>query len=184
MTEAMLRGDVVYLTTLDRANMEPARRWINDPDVNTWLFNGHIPVSEAAEVAFYDSAERREADRSGFMFEIHVADDGRYIGNCGLEDVDLIHRHAEVSILIGDLAEQNKGFGRDAIRTLLRFGFETLGLHTITISHMAPNERAGHRYRSIGFSEVGVLRHHTFLRGEWVDESVLDMLESEWRELR
>lgn len=179
----MLNGKRIYLTTLDPGNAETARRWINDSEVNRWLLSGHIPVSSDSEAAWYASAERRAADRSGFMFEVHVAEDGRYIGNCGLEDVDMVHRHAEISLLIGEVSEQNKGYGRDVIHALLRFGFDTLGLHRIAICHMAPNERAAYLYRSVGFKEVGVLREHTFLRGEWVDEVALDMLASEWRAL-
>lgn len=180
----MLRGETVYLTTLDRANLETVRAWINDPEINTWMLSGHIPVSSGSEAAWYEAADKRAAEHSAFIFEIHVADDGRYIGNCGLEGVDLVHRHAEIGIAIGVIDQQNKGYGRDAIRTLLRFGFETLGLHTITICHVAGNERGAHLYRSIGFREAGVLRQHTFLRGEYHDEVVLDMLDSEWRELR
>jgi len=180
----MLLGEKIYLDTLDPANAGTARRWINDPKVNTWMLSGHIPVSEIAEQEFYAGVERRAAAHSAFLFEIHVADDGRYIGNCGLEGIDLVHRHAEVGIVIGELDAQNSGYGRDAIRTLLRFGFETLGLHNIEIRHMAPNERGAHLYRSIGFKECGVLRQHCYLRGQWVDEVVLDMLADEWAAIR
>lgn len=180
----MLVGEKVFLTPVDRANAETARAWINDPVVNRWLLSGHIPVSVEGEIDFYASSERRLAEKSGFIFEIRTLDGSRYIGNCGLEKVDLVHRHAEVGIVIGEVSDHNKGFGRDAIRTLLRFGFETLGLHSIEIRHMAPNEPAAHLYRSIGFREVGVLRQHCFLRGEWVDEVVLDMLADDWTATR
>lgn len=180
----MLRGENMYLTNLDAANAETARGWINDPEVNRWLLSGQIPVSSIAEVEFYAAAERRFAERSGFMFEIHVADSGLYIGNCSLDGVDLIHRHAEVGIMIGDVSQQNHGYGRDAIRTLLRFGFDTLGLHRIEIRYAVPNERASHLYHSIGFKNCGVLRQHTFGHGTWDDEGVLDMLADEWAALR
>ena len=180
----MLIGNKVYLTTLDHANAETARGWVNDPEVNRYLLTGQIPVSAVAEAEFYAGAERRYADRTGFMFEIHVKDSGLYIGNCGLDGVDLVHRHAEIGIVIGDLSQQNNGFGRDAIRCLLRFGFDTLGLHRIEIRYSTDNERAAYLYRSIGFKDVGVLRQHTFSRGRWEDEGVLDMLADEWAQLR
>lgn len=180
----MLVGDKVRLVPLDKANAETARRWVNDPEINRWMLSGHVPVSVEAEESFYDAAEKQCAEKSGFVFEIHSIDGPRYVGNCGLHKVDLIHRHAEVGIMIGEVAEHNKGYGRDAIRTLLRFGFETLGLHSIEIRHMAPNEAGAHLYRSVGFQEVGVLRQHCFLRGEWVDEVVLDMLADDWASLR
>jgi RimJ/RimL family protein N-acetyltransferase len=112
-----------------------------------------------------------------------VEDDGRYIGNCGLNDVDIRHGHAEVGIVIGEKGDQNKGFGRDAIRTLVRFGFDTLRLHRIEIRAADGNERAVHLYRAIGFTDVGLLREHTFVDGAYENEVVLDVLESEWRAL-
>lgn len=180
----MLRGEKIRLVPLDRANAETARRWVNDPEINRWMLSGHIPVSVQAELDFYDMAERQAAEKSGFVFEIHADEEDRYIGNCGLHKVDMVHRHAEVGILIGEVSDHNKGFGRDAIRTVLKFGFETLGLHSIEIRHMSPNAAGAHLYRSIGFREVGVLRQHCFLRGEWVDEVVLDMLAEDWAQLR
>jgi RimJ/RimL family protein N-acetyltransferase len=159
----MLRGDTVYLTALDPANAETARAWINDPDVNKWLLEGHIPISKAGELDWY---ARMDASPADHVLEIHVAEDGRCIGHVGLNDVDVRHGHGEISIVIGEKAEQNKGFGRDAIRTMLRFGFETLRLHRIEIRAAAGNDRALHLYRSIGFKDA-----------------VLDILENEWRAL-
>lgn len=176
----MLRGDVVYLTALDPGNSETSRGWMNDPGVNRWLLSGHIPISKPAQASFYTQMESSQADH---VFEIHVADDGRYIGNCGLNDIDIRHGHAEVGIVVGETCEQNKGYGRDAIRTLLRFGFDTLRLHRIEIRASAGNDRAVHLYRSIGFNDAGVLREHTFVAGAFEDEIVLDMLEGEWRKL-
>lgn len=178
----MLSGQKVFLTALDIANAEVARVWINDPEVNTWLLSGQIPISREGEVAFYaaDEADRRAG--TAHRFEIHVAEDGRYIGNCGLEDIDRIHRHAEIGICIGSLPDQNNGYGRDTIVTLLRFGFDTLGLHRIEILANAENERAVHLYRSIGFTEVGRQRETVYMRGKFRDHLCLDMLDREFRE--
>lgn len=177
----MLRGESVYLTALDPENSETSRGWINDPEVNRWLLAGHIPISKPAQASFYTQMESSPTDH---VLEIHVAEDGRYIGNCGLNGVDVRHGHAEVGIVIGETGDQNKGFGRDAIRTLLRFGFDTLRLHRIEIRASGGNERAIHLYRSIGFKDVGLLRQHTFVDGAYEDEAVLDMLEGEWRDMR
>ncbi len=178
----MLVGEKVRLVALDRGNAEQARAWINDPEVNTWLLSGQIPVSREGELAFYEGSERGLANGTDYRFEIHVAGDDRYIGNCGLEQVDRIHRHGEVGICIGSLPDQNQGFGRDAIVTLLRFGFDTLGLHRIAILANAGNERAVHLYGSIGFREVGREREVVYMRGRFRDHIVFDMLDREFRE--
>ena len=135
----MLRGDTIYLTNLDQANAETARAWINDPEINRYILTGQVPVSAAAEAAFYGRAVADWAAGKSYMFEIHIADDGRYIGNCGLHNVDMRHRSAELGIFIGDTTEQNHGYGRDAIMTVTRFGFDTLGLNRVEIRSQADN---------------------------------------------
>ncbi len=179
----MLRGDKIYLTNLDPANAETARGWINDPEINRYLLTGQVPVSAAAEAAFYGRAVTDWAAGKSYMFEIHAADDGRYIGNCGLHNVGMRHRSAEVGIFIGDTTEQNHGYGRDAIVTVTRFGFDTLGLNRIEIRSQADNERSMHLYEKLGFKPMGRLREATFTFGHFVDEAIFDMLASEWREL-
>ena len=177
----MLIGEKTTLATLDIANAETIRAWINDARVNRYLLAGPVPVSRGQELAFYERSEAQWAAGTAYRFEVHVTEDGRYIGNCGLDSVDMRHRDATIGIVIGDLASQDKGFGRDAIVTLLRFAFDTLGLHRVQIECHATNERALHLYRSIGFTEVGQRRDAVFTEGTFVDEIMLDMLEDEWR---
>jgi RimJ/RimL family protein N-acetyltransferase len=177
----MLKGDKVYLTTLDPANAETVRAWLNDERVNRYLLTGEVPLTASQERAFYEASDAAWTAGTAYRFEIHVAEDGRYIGHVGLDTVDMRHRDASVGIVIGDLASQDNGYGRDAIVTVLRFAFETLGLHRVQIECHATNDRANHLYRSIGFTEVGRRRDAVFTRGEFVDEYVLDMLEDEWR---
>lgn len=177
----MLCGDTIQLTTLDESNAEIARGWINDPEVNRYMLAGIIPVTADQERDWYRRAAEDYAAGRAYNFEIRLADSGVYIGNCALIGVDMRHRHAEVGIVIGDLKRQDQGHGGDVIRTLLRFGFDTLGLHRIAIECHATNERGLHLYRKLGFKDCGVLREHVFSDGAWVDEVVLDMLDREWR---
>lgn len=179
----MVRGDKIYLANLDPANAETARAWVNDPEINRYLLHGQIPVSTASEAAWYQNAVATWSAGTAYQFQIHVAADGRYIGNCGLHNVDMLHRSAEIGILIGELDAQNRGYGSDAIMTLTRFGFDTLGLNRIEIRAQADNERSMHLYEKLGFTPVGRLREATYTFGHFVDEAILDMLASEWRAL-
>ncbi|MBN2848674.1 MAG: GNAT family N-acetyltransferase [Coriobacteriia bacterium] len=177
----MLTGKATALTRLDVANAETARGWINDPAVNEWLLSGQLPVSRDQEIAFFQASEAAWDAGTAYRFEIHVAEDGRPIGICGLDTVDRLHRWAEVGIVIGSLPDQNRGYGRDALVTLLRFAFDTLGLHRVSIKANAENERAVHLYASLGFTEVGRERDVVFMRGHFRDHICFDMLEDEFR---
>jgi len=178
----MIRGTVVYLTRFDKANAETLRGWLNDPAVNEWLISSQLPYSSEQEAAFFDLTEREWSAGTAYRFEIHVAEDDRLIGIVGLDSVSLLHRRGEVGIFIGSVPDQNRGYGRDAIVTLLRFGFDRLGLHSIAIKANAENMRAVHLYSSIGFVETGRERECAFMRGRFRDHICYDMLASEFHE--
>ncbi|MGB4441931.1 MAG: GNAT family protein [Coriobacteriia bacterium] len=178
----MICGTTIYLTRFDRANAETLRAWINDPAVNEWLISSQLPFSSEQELAFFDLTGREWSAGTAYRFEIHVAEDDRLIGIAGLDSVSLLHRRGEVGIFIGSVPDQNRGYGRDAILTLLRFGFDRLGLHSIAIKANTENERSVHLYSSIGFVETGHERECAFMRGRFRDHVCYDMLESEFHE--
>jgi len=176
----MLKGDTVVLTALDPSNAETVRAWVNDPEVNRYMLSGHVPLTPGQELAFYEDAESSD---SLCVFEIHLAQDMRLIGHVGFDGVDLRHRHGELGIMIGDRDYQGRGLGRDALATALRFGFDTLGLHRVSIKARHDNERGLRLYRSLGFTEVGIERDVDYAEGHYHDVVCFDMLEPEYREL-
>ncbi len=104
----MIRGEKIYLTELDQANSETVRGWLNDPEVHKYLMVGHTPISKEDERRYYES---HHGSNDSPSFEIHVAEDGRYIGNGGLKGVHSIHRRAELGVAIGSKRDWGKGYG-------------------------------------------------------------------------
>jgi RimJ/RimL family protein N-acetyltransferase len=174
----MLHGRSVYLTPLHKANAATALAWITDPEINEFLISGHEPISLEDEERWYDEMAASEIDE---VFEIHVAEDGRYIGNCGLHKIDRRHRSAELGIMIGSKPDQGRGYGRDAIVALLSYAFDHLGLHRVWLRCDPRNERAARAYRAVGFTQVGHERDAVLIEGRWCDHLVFDMLEDEFR---
>jgi RimJ/RimL family protein N-acetyltransferase len=174
----MLHGERVYLAPLDKANMATAIGWLADPEVNRFLLSGHEPITLEEEARWYDEMT---ASANDHVFEVHVSEDGRYIGNVGLHKIDPRHRSGELGIVIGSKPDQERGYGRDAMATLLRFAFGELGLHRVCLYCDPENERAARAYRAIGFTEVGHTRDAVFINGSFHDHLVFDMLEDEFR---
>jgi RimJ/RimL family protein N-acetyltransferase len=175
----MIRGEKIYLAELDRANAEVVRNWLNDPEVHEFLAVGRIPITREAEERYYDL---QAASDDRYTFEIHVGEDGRYIGNVGLKDVNLAHRRAELGLVIGSKDDWGRGYGADAIVTCLRFAFDTLGLHSVRLKAHADHLRGLDLYRRVGFRETGREREAVFQNGRFADYVVLDMLDREFRD--
>jgi aminoglycoside 6'-N-acetyltransferase len=84
-------------------------------------------------------------------------------------------RHAGIDIFLGS-AWQGRGLGGEAIELLVRYLFDELGHHRITIDPAAENVRAVASYARAGFEPVGVLRQYQHLRGEWRDGLLMERL--------
>lgn len=87
-------------------------------------------------------------------------------------------------IVIGEKEYWNRGYGSDALRTLLRFAFEELNLHRVFLHVFDFNERAIRCYEKVGFRHEGRLRQARFTEGRYVDELVMAVLREEWEEAR
>jgi RimJ/RimL family protein N-acetyltransferase len=102
--------------------------------------------------------------------------DGRLIGYVRLKRGQPEDRHADFGIAI-ERAYWDQGYGTDATRTLLRFGFEEMGLHRIALGVLAENARARRVYDKCGFREEGVLRAAHYRFGRWCDLVLMAILE-------
>ena len=59
-----------------------------------------------------------------------------------------------MGVVIGDRAYQNRGYGRDATRTLLHHLFTTSSLNSIYLYTFADNARAQRAFAAAGFHET------------------------------
>lgn len=77
---------------------------------------------------------------------------------------------------------QGKGYGSEAIKWVLEWGFLVAGLHRVSIGCFAFNEGARRLYERLGFVVEGRTREVAWKNGGWHDCIEMGMLEGEWRE--
>jgi RimJ/RimL family protein N-acetyltransferase len=84
--------------------------------------------------------------------------DGRYIGVIRLTFFSRVHGHARLVIRIFDRRFWSHGYGTEAIRVILCYGFEELVLHRIDLIVLEYNLRAIRSYKKCGFVLEAVVR--------------------------
>lgn len=178
----MFRGQLVELKAVDPNNVATYTRWWQDPDFLRLL-------SPAAIKPINSDNERRMLERlakggpESVTFGVHVLTDGALIGNISLQEIEPKNRSASLGVAIGDRGYWGKGFGSEAIRLLLRYGFYELNLHRIWLKVIAYNERAIRAYRKVGFVEEGRFREAVYRDGRYWDELYMAMLRTEYEQL-
>ena len=114
-----------------------------------------------------------------------IADrDDVFVGVVRLAPVDVVNRSARLGIGILDPARLGHGIGTEATRLALRWAFEGLGLHRVSLTVVADNSRAIAAYTRCGFTTEGRFRDSVWLDGQWHDDLSMAILESQWTALQ
>ncbi len=104
---------------------------------------------------------------------------GACVGEVVLNEWDVHNRSCNFRTLIGS-AGRDRGLGTEAVRLIVGYGFEQLGLHRISLEVFAFNPRARRVYEKVGFVAEGTLRQVLRDGDHWVDATVMSILAPEW----
>ncbi len=175
----MIAGKLVDLRAPEMGDLARNTRWINDREVTQFL-SVRYELSSAAEEAWLRDVVSAPMSFERPFFAIETKD-GAHIGNTNLFDVRPEDRVAEMGIMIGEKPYWSRGYGSDAVRTLLRFAFDEMNLHRVQLFTYSFNHRAIAAYRKCGFVEEGRRRGARYRQGRHHDFIVMAVLRDEWR---
>jgi len=181
----MIYGEHIRFRGVEHSDLPIFVGWLNDPEVRVGIAM-YLPMSYWREEQWYENMLKRPPDQTPFVIEVRgVGAQGREnwtaIGTCGFHEIDWRNRSAEFGIMIGEKSYWNKGFGTEAVKLLVRHGFQTLNLNRICLRVFASNPRAVRTYEKAGFSQEGRLRQAEYIDGEYVDVLLMSILRREWQ---
>jgi RimJ/RimL family protein N-acetyltransferase len=107
--------------------------------------------------------------------------DGAYIGEVVLNDLDEDNRAMNYRIALSGPQLRGHGYGTEAGRAVVAWGFDQVGLHRISLDVYSSNPAAQRSYEKIGFQVEGRARHTLLWDGEWVDSILMSMLDGDPR---
>ena len=121
-----------------------------------------------------------EKNPSSFRFSIHTLDGDKLIGGIGLWIQSWIDGEAGVGISIGERDHWGRGYGTDAMRLIVQYGFLELNLRRVSLGLNAYNERALRSYEKVGFKLEGRTRKDGLRDGVRFDSLWMGILREEW----
>jgi RimJ/RimL family protein N-acetyltransferase len=176
--DSILAGERVRLRGVRDDDLPVLAEWEMDPGRMATLSSWVVPPSETAAKERIAKWSANDKEDLGFAIET-LGDPPVLAGNIGLWGARPKDRCATLGIALGR-EHVGRGYGTDAVRVIVGYGFREMGLHRIQLG-VAPFNPAGIRaYQKAGFTEEGRHRESVLHDGRWYDEVLMSILDHEW----
>ena len=147
-----LVGDKTVLRDKQLEDAANDYAWRRDPELSR--LDATSPIKMGFEEYYrYATDEVGYTSKWSRKFAIDTLD-GQHIGNCMFYDIDLRRGETELGIMIGDREYWGKGYGLDAVSTLLEYIFTSTSLSRVYLHTLDWNQRAQKSFGNAGFREV------------------------------
>lgn len=172
----MYYGKKVKLRELRPQDLPYIMEYVNDYETySSFTDSAPMPKTEAFQACWMEHATRPEI----ITFAIAEKDTDEFIGTIQLRDINRACHRSLFSIILRPAA-RGKGYGTDALRTLLGFAFRELNLHKVTLTVYESNEGGQRLYEKCGFQYEGTLRQQVYRQGRYDNQLVYSLLEREY----
>jgi RimJ/RimL family protein N-acetyltransferase len=182
ITTAYLVGEKVKLVPFEaERDSKIFARWRSNSEYLR-LMDGDIALLFSIENIKKWMEDNENSDKFAFFIIKDKVDD-TVIGEIGLSGFQGKHANAWVGISIGDPENWGKGYGTDAMKVILHYGFGILNLNHVSLTVFEYNQRGVRSYEKAGFKLEGVQRQFLHRDGRRWDMYRMGILKSEWEEL-
>jgi len=163
------------LRKLEKKDLQKSLMWLKDPSVNMYLSHNFRDYTEEQELKWFNFVQLSNND---IVFAIEDNYNNQYIGNCALHKIDWVEKSCELGIFIGEKNHLNKGYGSDAVKSIIKFAFNKLDLQSIRLTVYRYNHRAIKVYKNCGFRLIKIERENHFYNGKYWDTLVMELKKS------
>lgn len=170
-----MTGKHLYLSPVGNDDVETYLKWMNDAAVAVPF--GQYPRTVSSK---NDLKWLYEPDSDMQRYAIVLLEGDLLIGSISLHNIDHLNRNAFIGIFIGEKEQRGNGYGTEALRLLLNYGFKTMNLHNIMLTVHADNDAGIACYKKAGFQEVGRLPEWIFADGKYIDKLYMGITEHEF----
>ncbi len=174
---AVLRGRKSVLRPIEESDLPLLWKWENDSELTYYLNADRHRTMSMEEINRRYRQIRSDPSMELFMIETL---EGERIGMIGYDTYSPERRSFRVYIGIGEKEYWSKGYGTDAMCTLLAWGFRDLRVERVYLSVYDFNDRAIASYRKCGYRVDGVRRNVALVDGQWCDSIEMSVTQADF----
>ena len=174
-----LETERLILRKMTPADAEAVFAYASDPEVTHYvIWDTHRTIEDSE--SFLRSTVERYENAEAADWGIVCKENGRFVGGCGIVEWDLDHARAEMGYVLSR-EYWGQGLMPEAVRAMISFGFERMGLNRIEARCMVENVASARVMEKAGMTYKGTLRQREFIKGAYRDIKLYAILRSEYR---
>ncbi len=153
--------------------------YASDPEVTRYVvWDTHRSIQDSR--AFLELAVQKYKSGGEPDWGIVYKGDHRFVGTCGFVGWDVDHARAEIGYVLSR-EYWGRGLMPEALRAMIAFGFERMGLNRIEARCIAENAASARVMEKVGMTYEGTLRQRELIKGAYRDMKLYAILKSEYR---
>ncbi|MDO4460864.1 MAG: GNAT family N-acetyltransferase [Bacteroidia bacterium] len=168
MTDAIIRA-------MEPSDVDVLFQWENNP--SNWMDgSGNCrPMSRSDIQRFVDNSTLDIYQERQMRLVIADAQSGSAVGCIDIFDFDPFSLHAYIGILV-DEKHRNKGYAYYAVKWLIRYSFDVLGIKSLCATMLSTNTHSIRLFEKCGFEYIGKRRQWYRIGDTMYDELIYQLV--------
>lgn len=162
----ILTSDKISLRPFSQEDLDIIHSWRNSVDLRHMALMHPYPVSIDQDKQWLAHI-LSDTSNKNIVFAVELNQTKELFGYFQLTEINLIHRHSFLGIVIGNKKMRGQGLGKQIMELGLNYGFAMLGLQKISLEVLESNEAAITLYQKLGFVTEGKFEKQYFFNGAW-----------------
>ncbi|MGG2065088.1 GNAT family N-acetyltransferase [Bacillus sp. S14(2024)] len=175
-----LETDRLSLVEIDQSYIQSIYDIFSLEEVTRYYgMNCFKEIEQAAKMI--DSFVKNFQEKRAIRWGIVVKETNDFVGTVGFNNLQLWSKRAEIGYDIHP-SFWRKGYASEAVKAVLKYGFQELDLFRIGAITYPENEASSHLLLKIGFQKEGLLRGYIYQGSQSNDALVYAILKTDWEE--
>jgi RimJ/RimL family protein N-acetyltransferase len=169
------------LRDFKKTDWRDVQDYARDPDVSRFMVWGPNTAEQTVEFVESTLEMQRQKPRLSFELAAILKDSNQFIGAAGIRILPGEPEQAAIGYVYNKKF-WGQGFGTEACRALIKFGFVDLKLHRIFAICDRENMGSAGVLRKSGMRQEALFLKDRKIKGLWRDTLLFAILQSEWRD--
>lgn len=148
--------------------------WRNQPFVRNNMIDQR-ELDEKTHINWYHKIESKDVIQFIVLDENDIE-----FATVFLKDINIKYRKAEIGIFIGKKEYLNKGYGKEIISEIIKYGFEELNLNRMYSRVLSFNIGSISLFERMNFVRDGIMRESVIVDNTSYDIHIFSMLRKEY----